>query len=96
MPGATRLGDKNTGHDACPPTTLASASQDVFVNNLGCARLADTYTPHGCKDHGSHVGNIASASSTVFVNGRGLARIGDSVSCSGSVAGGSSDVQVGG
>lgn len=96
MQGATRLGDLNTGHDACLPISLAVASRDVLVNGLGCGRLADAYNPHACEDHGSHTGGISSASSTVFVNGRGLARIGDSVSCGGSVMQGSSDVLVGG
>lgn len=35
MPAATRLGDNNTGHDACPPVALASASGDVFINERG-------------------------------------------------------------
>lgn len=96
MQGATRVGDLNTGHDACPPINLAEASRDVLVNGLGCGRLGDTYSAHGCKDHGSHAGSIASASTTVLVNGSGLGRIGDSVSCGGSVMQGSSDVLIGG
>ena len=96
MRGVTRLGDLNSGHDACPPIGLSVASADVLVNGLGGGRLGDVYGVHGCKDHGSHVGSIATASTTVLVNGRGLARIGDSVSCGGSAMQGSSDVLVGG
>ena len=31
MPAVTRVGDNNTGHDACPPTALSSGSPNVFV-----------------------------------------------------------------
>lgn len=96
MQGPTRLGDLNTGHDACPPISLAVASTDVLVNSRGCGRLGDTYHAHACKEHGSHIGSISTASATVLVNGLGLARIGDSVSCGGSVMQGSGDVLVGG
>lgn len=30
MPAAHRLGDNDTGHDACPPTALSFASGDVY------------------------------------------------------------------
>ena len=30
MPKATRLGDNDTGHDACAPTALVTASTDVI------------------------------------------------------------------
>ena len=43
MPKATRLGDNDTGHDACPPTALVSASGDVFINGKGAGRVGDTY-----------------------------------------------------
>ena len=29
MPAVTRVGDNNTGHDACPPTALSSGSPNV-------------------------------------------------------------------
>ena len=32
MPAVTRVGDNNTGHDACPPTALSSGSPNVNVN----------------------------------------------------------------
>lgn len=92
MPAVTRLGDLDTGHDACPPRGLSSASGNVFVNGKGCGRINDTYPAHGCVDHVPHSGAISSGSATVFVNGRNCARIGDAVSCGGSVAQGSGNV----
>lgn len=96
MPAATRLGDMDTGHDACPPTALVSASRDVLINFKGAGRVGDSYAPHGCPVHAPHTGVIASGSSTVFINNRAAGRIGDSVSCGGSVATGSPNVFIGG
>lgn len=96
MAGVTRLGDLETGHDACSPTPLMTASDNVFINGRGCGRLSDIYTPHTCRDHGRHSDIIVSASATVLVNGRGIARIGDAVSIGGAVADGSEDVLAGG
>jgi uncharacterized Zn-binding protein involved in type VI secretion len=95
-PAATRLGDNNTGHDACPPVPLASASTNVFINGRGAGRLGDVYVVHSCDDHPPHADVIASGSSTVFINGIPAARIGDTVSLGGSVAEGSGDVFIGG
>lgn len=92
----TRLGDLDTGHDACPPTALASASPNVLVNGKGAGRVGDAYLPHSCPVHWSHTGTIASGSSSVFINGKSAGRIGDSVSCGGAVAQGSPNVIVGG
>lgn len=96
MPNATRLGDIDTGHDACAPTALISASSNVIINGKGAGRVGDSYAAHGCVVHPSHSGTIASGSTTVFINGKPAGRIGDSVSCGGSVAEGSGDVIVGG
>ena len=96
MPSATRLNDLNTGHDACPPTALVSASSNVIINGKGAGRVGDSYAAHGCIVHSPHSGIIASGSSTVFINGQAAGRIGDSVSCGGSVAEGSGDVIIGG
>lgn len=96
MPAATRLGDNNTGHDACPPVPLVTASGNVFINGLGAGRLSDSYASHSCINHDPHSGSISSGSSTVFINGLAAARIGDSVSCGGSVAEGSGNVFIGG
>nr|DAG77000.1 MAG TPA: Baseplate wedge protein [Caudoviricetes sp.] len=96
MSQATRLGDKDTGHDACPPTGLITASSDVLINGMGAARVGDIYAPHGCSVHAAHSGAISSGSSTVFINGKPAARVGDSVSCGGAVAEGSPNVFIGG
>ncbi len=95
MPQATRLGDLDTGHDACPPTGLVTASSNVIINGKGAGRVGDTYAPHGCIVHTPHSGSIASGSGTVFINGRSAGRVGDPVSCGGSVAQGSNNVYVG-
>lgn len=96
MSNATRLGDLDTGHDACLPTALVTASSNVFINGRGAGRVGDSYAAHGCINHPSHSGVIASGSSSVFINGRAAGRIGDAVSCGGSVAEGSSNVFIGG
>jgi len=96
MPAITRLGDADTGHDACPSTALVSASSNVYINGKGCGRVGDSYAPHGCVIHPTHTAHIASGSESVFINGIPVARIGDSVDCGGSVAAGSGNVYAGG
>ena len=95
MPAATRFGDNDTGHEACPPTALNTSSNDVFINGKGAGRVEDCYIPHGCVVHPSHSGVISFGSSTVFINGRAAGRVGDPVSCGGSVAEGSNNVFIG-
>lgn len=96
MPACHRLGDNNTGHDACPPVPLVTASADVLANGKGCGRVGDSYSVHGCNIHSPHAGVVASGSSSVFINGKPSARVGDSVSCGGSCAVGSTNVFIGG
>lgn len=96
MPAVTRVGDNDTGHDACPPRGLATGSGNVYVNGIKCGRQSDSYNAHGCVVHPPHTGIIASGSGTVYVNGLQIGRIGDPVSCGGSVAEGSGDVFAGG
>lgn len=96
MPAVTRLGDLDTGHDACSGTPLNGASGDVFTNGKGTGRVGDPYVAHGCVVHPPHVGHIASGSGTVYVNGIKVGRIGDPVDCGGSVAQGSGNVFAGG
>lgn len=92
---ATRLGDLNSGHDACPPTKLITASENTFINGRGVGRVGDIYDSHSCLEHPSHNDRIASGSSTVFINGKSAARIGDAVSIGGVVAEGSPNVFIG-
>ena len=96
MPAVTRLGDLDTGHDACGPTALNSASGNVFANGKGIGRVGDSYVAHGCVVHSPHSGHIASGSSSVYVNEIPVGRIGDPVDCGGSVAQGSGNVYAGG
>jgi PAAR repeat protein len=96
MSKATRLGDLNTGHDACTPVPLVTASTNVFINGKGAGRVGDSYASHGCVDHPNHSGTISAGSSTVFINSRPAARVGDAVSCGGSTAQGSDNVFIGG
>lgn len=95
MPSVHRLGDICTGHDACPPVPLVSASSNVLVNGKGAARVGDSYASHGCLIHPPHTPVCASGSSTVFVNGKALVRVGDAVSCGGSTSQGSGNVNAG-
>lgn len=96
MSKATRLGDANTGHDACPPTSLVEGSNNVFINSRNAGRVGDAYQSHACKDHPAHQDTIRKGSSTVFINGIPAARVGDPVSIAGSVAEGSNNVFIGG
>lgn len=91
MPAVTRKGDLNSGHGAHPPVALLSGSSDVFVNNIPCGRQSDPYPTH-TDGNNTHAGNISGGSSTVFVNGKPIARVSDSVSCGGTVAQGSPNV----
>ena len=74
---ATRLGDTDTGHDACPGTVLVSSSTNVIINGKGAGRVGDSYAPHGCIVHPSHTAHINSGSRTVFINSLAAARVGD-------------------
>ncbi len=95
MSYVTRLGDKCSGHDACQPTSLKSASTNVIVNGLGIGRKTDIYDTHGCDVHSPHNDVIVGGSSTVFANGLPVSRINDNVSIGGVVATGSNNVKVG-
>ena len=96
MPKATRKGDKNTGHDACPPIELSEGSDNVFINGKPAGRMGDAYPIHGCDEHAPHIGVIAEGSGTVFINGKPAGRVDDPVSCGGNVAEGSDNVFIGG
>lgn len=96
MPSQTRIGDTDTGHDACPPRALVTGSDNVLVNGQPAGRVGDAYASHGCHAHAPHIGVISQGSASVFINGRQAGRIGDPVSCGGSVAQGSPNVIVGG
>lgn len=93
MPAASILG-KNSTPDLCgaPPRTSSTFSPNVFIENEPVVRLGDAWVPHACPLSPPHVGYTASASPTVFINGVGCARVGDEISCSSTIAEGSSTV----
>lgn len=91
MPSVTRKGDLNSGHGSHPPVALSSGSPNVFVNSLPCGRKSDPYPSH-TDGLDTHSGSISGGSSTVFVNGLSIARVSDPVSCGGTVAQGSPNV----
>ena len=94
-PRAARLGDMSTGHDACVPVPIITASPDVFINGLQAARVSDSFAVHGCVIHPPHSDVIAAGSATVFVNGLPAARKGDPVIIGGVIAEGSDNVWIG-
>lgn len=63
----TRLGDTDTGHDACPGTVLVSASTNVIINGKGAGRVGDSYAPHGCIVHPEHIQRISPAAAAQFL-----------------------------
>jgi uncharacterized Zn-binding protein involved in type VI secretion len=94
MPAAVRLGDRCTGHGNYNPRPTIEASPDCFVNGRGQHRQGDALAIH-C-NNSCHSGTTAGGSSTSFANGKAKARVGDRVSCGGSLAQGSPDVNIGG
>lgn len=91
MPSVTRQGDLNSGHSGYSPVALKTGSPNVFINSIPCGRKSDSYPTHS-DGTSSHTGSISGGSSKVFVNGLPIARVGDSVSCGGTVAEGSPNV----
>lgn len=68
-----RLGDKFTDTD-----TIATASGNVFVNNLPAARLTDMTTGHSLPGHGVYPPvPITTGSGSVFANNLAIARLTD-------------------
>lgn len=85
MAAVARLGDVDTGHDACPPRPNIEASSNVYANGRAIHRQGDGWAPHGCSSHSPHGAVTASGSSNVFINKKPIARRGDPVSCGGSI-----------
>lgn len=69
MPGAARLGDTVSGHDACPPTNLITGASTVIGNGKGMCRVGDQAAPHGCTVHPAHPRSLAMGSSNVITEG---------------------------
>lgn len=92
MPGAARLNDICSGHGCYPSRPNISASEDVFINDLGAHRVGDIWDVHACED--AHGGVTITGSEDVFVNDEPLARIGDQVDCGSFILEGSEDVLI--
>lgn len=97
MPAATRLGDNTAGH-GWSPTPSIKGSPDVFVNSLASIRIGDDYAVHSMPypPVAPHKLNSAQGSTTVYANGLAMTRVGDVLSCTDTVAFGSSNVFIGG
>jgi uncharacterized Zn-binding protein involved in type VI secretion len=87
MPQVARLGD-TSDHGG----VIISASDDVFANGIGVARLGDL---HDCPIPGHGVTPIVTSSEKVFANDRGVARIGDQAACAATIVSGSPNVEAG-
>lgn len=94
MFGASRLGDRCSGHGCFPPRINTSASYNVLVNGLGWHRYGDTWESHCCGKH-CHGGVLDNGSNSVFINGKRAGRIGDAISCGSVIINGSNNVFVG-
>lgn len=99
MSKAARVGDKVSGHDCFPETTIISGSPDVFINGKPAARAGDSADTHACpcngKPHGEHPRTIAEGAPTVFINSLPAARVGNSADCGGVILTGSDHVFIG-
>ena len=96
MPPAVRATqDICTGHGCWPPRLIVQGSDNVMTNNKPQARLGDALALHACPGSPPHGAVISSGSKSVNVNGRPMARVTDSVSCGGSCATGSGNVNCG-
>lgn len=95
MPPITRIGDKSTGHDACPPVPATSGERMFTVSGSPVVRVEDSYAPHGCPSHTAHSGVLAGGAPHMSTGGKPVGRIGDPVSCGGSVAQGEGTFTVG-
>lgn len=87
---AARLTDICSGHGCFPSRPNVSASNDVFINNLGAHRVGDAWAAHSCIS--THDSVLAAGSTTVFINNKPAGRIGDAVACGSTVMTGSNTV----
>lgn len=94
MPAAHRHTDVCTGHGCFPSRPNATASSNVFANNLGAHREGDSWKVHCCLVCHSSV--LQSGSPNVYVNNKQWGRIGDPVACGSKCKTGSSNVFING
>lgn len=82
MPANARLGDLGS-HGG----VIVTASEDVFTNSRGQARIGDIYA---CAIHG--LNPIIEGSPDTYANSRNVARVGDLTECGAVIVTGSPDV----
>lgn len=96
MAAAARQGDAGAAH--CSSYTIATGSENVFIDGKPVARNGDSSTVHQ-KPSGNkcvpHVSQIIANNSTVFVNGRPIAVVGDRLSECTQIVQGSETVFIG-
>lgn len=95
MPAIARRDDRGVPH--CSDYTIATGSDDVYVNGRPVAREGDLSTAHQLPGSPcpTHVSVINSGSGSVYVNGRPVARVDDTLSACTRIAQGSPDVNCG-
>lgn len=95
MPAIARQDDAGVPH--CSGYTIATGSDDVYVNGRPVAREGDFSTAHQLPGTPcpTHVSTISSGSLTVRVNGRAVARVDDTLSGCTRIAQGSPNVNCG-
>lgn len=84
MPKVARLGDPGS-HGG----VIITASDDVFTNSIGTARVGDIY---GCPIHGPNP--IVTGSDDTFTNDRRTAHVGSLTACGAVIVDGSPDTWV--
>lgn len=96
MPAVARQGDAGAAH--CSSYTIATGSENVFIDGRAVARNGDSSTVHQ-KPSGNkcvpHVSQIIATSNSVFINGRPVAVVGDRLSECTQIVQGSETVFIG-
>ena len=96
MPAVARVGDAGAVH--CSSYTIATGSEDVFIDGKPVARDGDSSTVHQ-KPSGNkcvpHVSKIIATGDSVFINGRPVAVVGDRLSECTQIIQGSETVSIG-
>lgn len=89
--GVSRLGDITSGHGCHPPVIGATASPNVYVNNLPAHCATNTTVPHTCGTD-THPDVYTLGSAKVMINGQQAMPIGGTLLPGGTVAEGSHNV----
>jgi len=89
--GISRLGDITSGHGCHPPVIGATASPNVYVNNLPAHHATNTTVPHTCGTD-VHPDVYTLGSAKVMINGQQAMPIGGTLLPGGTVAEGSHNV----